>query len=69
MGSIDWKHLLRTETCQKSFLKIFSYNNKVTRKVKDFENSPIKKFTSPFNLIVVTTTNFSNSFHVQTSLR
>ena len=39
MGLIpnDWKHLLRTETSQKSLLKIFCYNNKVTRKVKDFQ--------------------------------
>ena len=52
MGTIlnDWKHLLRTETSQKFFLKIFCYNNKVTRKVKDFQNSLINKFTSPFNL-------------------
>ena len=66
---IDWKHVLRTETSQKSFLKTFCYNNKVTRKVKDFQNSLIKKFTSPFNLIVLTTTNLSNSFHGQTSVR
>ena len=39
MGSIPngWKHLLRTETFQKSLLKVFCYNNKVTRKVRDFE--------------------------------
>ena len=38
MGSIpnDWKHLLRNEASQKS-LKIFWYNNKVTRKVKEFK--------------------------------
>ena len=71
MASIhnDWKHLLRTETSQKKFLKIFCYNNKIARKVKDFQNSLIKKFISPFNLIVLTTTNLSNSFHGQTSLR
>ena len=57
LGSIpsDWKHLLRTETSQKSFLKIFCYNinKKVARKVKDFQDSLIEKFTSPFNLIQV----------------
>ena len=39
MGLIpnDWKHLLRTETSQKSLLKFFCYNNKVTRKLKDFQ--------------------------------
>ena len=47
----DWKHLLRTETSQKSLLKIFCYNNKVTKKVKDLQNSLIKKFTSLLNLI------------------
>ena len=47
----DWKHLLKTETSQKSFLKTFCYNNNVTKKVKDFENYLIKKFTSPFHLI------------------
>ena len=36
MGSIanDWKHLLTTETSQKS---LFLLNNKVTSKVKDFQ--------------------------------
>ena len=65
----DWKHLVITETSQKSFLKIFCYNNKVTGKAKDFQNSLRKKFPSPFNLVVLATTNFSNSFHGQTSLR
>ena len=39
MGSIpnDWRHIVRTETSQKSLLKTFCYNNKVTRKVKDFQ--------------------------------
>ena len=65
----DWKHLLKTEISQKSFSKIFCYVNKATRKVKDFQNSPIKKFTSLFNLIVLITTNLSNAFHGHTSLR
>ena len=71
MGSIpnDRKHLLRTKTSQKSLLKIFCYNNKVTRKVKTSKNSLIKKFALPFNLIVPNTTNLSNSFHGQTSSR
>ena len=33
----DSKHLLKTETSQKSLLNIFCYNNKVIRKVKDFQ--------------------------------
>ena len=40
MGLIPngWKHLLRTETSQKSLLQFFCYkNNKVTRKVEDFQ--------------------------------
>ena len=32
----DWKHLLRTESSQKSLLRTFYYNNIGTRKVKDF---------------------------------
>ena len=35
--SNDWKHLRRTETSQKSFLKTFYYNNKSSKKVKDFQ--------------------------------
>ena len=72
MGSIpnDWKHLLITKISQKSLLKILCYkNNIVTRKVKTSKNYLIKKFTSPFNLIVLNTTNLSDSFHGQTSLR
>ena len=39
MGLIpnDWEHLLSTGASQKSLLKIFCYNNKVSRKVKDFQ--------------------------------
>ena len=55
MGSIpnDWKHLLRTETSQKSLLKNFCYNNKVTRKVKDFQKLSKKEisFTLQSNCI------------------
>ena len=70
MGFIpnDWKHLLRTETFQKSLLKMFCYSNKVTRKVKDQKNCLIRTFTAAFNLIVLNTTNLSNSFG-QTSLK
>ena len=52
MGLIpnDWKRSLRTETSQKSFLKIFCYNNKVTSNKRTSKNSLIKKFTSAFNL-------------------
>ena len=41
MGLIpnDWKHLIRTETSQKSLLKIFCYNNKDNRKVKNFQKA------------------------------
>ena len=42
---------------QKSFLKIFCYNNEVTRKVK------------PFNLMVLNTANLSNSFYGKTFLK
>ena len=53
MGSIPnyWKHLLRTETSQISLLKFFWYNNKVTRKVKAFQNLSTKEiyFTLQFN--------------------
>ena len=64
MGLIlnGWKHLLRTGTFQKSLLNILYYNNKVTRKIKDF-----KKFTAALNLIVLNTTNLSNSFHAKIS--
>ena len=39
MGLIpnDWKHLLWTETSEKFLLKVFCYNNKLTKKVKDFQ--------------------------------
>ena len=39
----DWKHLLKTETCQKCLLKNFYYNNKGTRKVKYFQKLSLKK--------------------------
>ena len=34
---MDWKHLVRTKTSQKSLLKTFYYNNKGPRKVKHFQ--------------------------------
>ena len=62
MGLIpnDCKHLLRTETSQKSLSKIFCYKMKSMRKQKTSENSLIKKLTLPFNLIILNTTNLSN---------
>ena len=35
--SSAWKHVLRTETSQKFLLKNIYYNNKGTKKVKDFQ--------------------------------
>ena len=64
MGLIpnDWKNLLKTKTFQKSLSKIFFYNNKVTRKVKDFQKLSNKeiylslqsnsaKYNKPFKFI------------------
>ena len=65
----DWKHLLRIETPQKFLLKTFYYNNKDTSKVKDSQKSLVQKFASPFYLIVLKTTNLSNSSHGQTSMK
>ena len=68
----DWKHLHRTEASQKSLLKFFCYNNKVTRKVKDFKKLSNKEiFTSKPSVftIVLNATNLSNSFHGQTSFK
>ena len=65
----DSKHLFRTETSQKPVLKTFYYNNKGTRKVKDIQKLCNKKKNSPFNLIVLNTTNLSNSFHGQISFK
>ena len=69
----DWKHLLRTGNSQKSLIKAFCYNSKVTRKVKDFKKLSNKEIflslQSAICLIVLNTTNLSNSFHVQTSLK
>ena len=53
---------IRTETSQKSLLKVFYYNNKVIRKLKDFQKlfskeiyfsySPISaKYNKPFEFI------------------
>ena len=60
---IDWKHLLWTETSEKSLVEIFCYYNKVTRKVKDFQKlsykeiyfiiqSNITKYNKPFKFIL-----------------
>ena len=45
MGLIpnDCKPSLRTVTSRKSFFKIYCYNNKVTRKVKDFQKHSNKE--------------------------
>ena len=45
--SNDWKHLLRPEMSQKSFLKSFYYNNKSIRKVKDSN----KSYNKPFKFV------------------
>ena len=71
MGLIpnDWKNLLRTETSQKSLFKIFCYNNNVTRKVKDFQKLSNKEIYLSIQSNSANTTNISNSFHEQTSLK
>ena len=43
LKDFDWKHILRTETSKKSLLKTFYYNNKDTKKVKDFQKLSNKK--------------------------
>ena len=56
------KYLLRSKTSQKSLLKILCYNNKVTKKVKDFQKftneeiyftlqSNSTKYNKPFSFI------------------
>ena len=71
MGSIpnDWKRLIRTETSQKFLLRMFCYNTKVARKVKDFQKLSNKEiyFTHQSNSTKYKT--LSNSFQGQTSLR
>ena len=75
MGLIpsDWKHLLRTETSQKSYLKTFYYNIKDRRKVKDFQklsNNEIyftlqcnsTKYNKPFKFI--SWPNFLEGHHI-----
>ena len=51
----DWKHILRNETFQKSLCKTFLKNNSGNRKIKSPKNFRIKKSTSPFNLITLST--------------
>ena len=54
MGLIpnDWKHLLRSETYEKSLVKISAATIKLLGKEKTSKKSLIKKFTLPYNLIV-----------------
>ena len=75
MGSLasDWKHLLSNETSQKSFIKTFCYNCKVTNKVT--KRLP-KLFTKEIYFTLLsninsnsTKYNLSNSFHGQPFLR
>ena len=71
--SIDWKHLLKTETSQNSLLKTFYYNNNKTRKVKDFQKlfnkeiyctlqSNSTKYNKPFEFI--SRRNFLEGHHI-----
>ena len=75
MGLIPngWKHLLRIKASQKSLLKSFCDNNKVTRKVKYFQNLSNKeiylslqsnsaKYKKPFKLI--SWPNFLEGHHI-----
>ena len=55
----DWKHLLRTETSQKSFLKTFYYNNKGLRKVKNSEELSNKEI---YFLLQSISTKYNKSF-------
>ena len=55
----DWKHLLRTETSQKSILKSFYYKNKELRKVKNSEELSNKEIYFPLQSI---STKYNKSF-------
>ena len=57
----DWKHLIRTQTSQKSFLKTFYCNNKGTMKVKDFPKLSNKEIYLSSSLLVLNTTSLSCS--------
>ena len=67
----DWKHLLKTETSHKKNSLLRHYIPiEALGKQRTSKNSLIKKFTSSFNLTVLSDTKiYSNSFHTQTSLK
>ena len=44
----NWMHLFRTENSQKVLSNVFYYNNKRTRKVKDFQKLRNKEIYSAF---------------------
>ena len=44
----NWMHLFRTENSQKVLSNVFYYNNKGTRKVKDFQKLRNKEIYSAF---------------------
>ena len=64
MGSIpnDCKHLLRTETSQKSLLKIFCYNNEITWKVKDSQKLSKRNSLHPSIKIVLNSAKYNKPF-------
>ena len=53
----------------KNLFQKFSTTTKFTMKVKTSKNALINIFTTAFNLIVLNTTNLSNSYHGQNSLK
>ena len=55
----DRKHLLRTETSQESLLKTFYYNNKCTKKLKDFQKLSNKEI---YFILQSNTTKYNKSF-------
>ena len=68
----NWKHLLKTETFKRKIPFKALYPYKGTRKVKGFQKLSNKEiyFTLQSYIIVkINTTNLSDSFHGQTSLK
>ena len=58
----EWKHKIRDENSQNPFV----LTTKVLGKYRAFKIFPIKKFTSPLNLITLNATSLLSLFHGQT---
>ena len=65
----NWIQILKNKTSQESLLKVFHFNDRGIRKIKNFQKVSTKISTILFRIITMIIIGHSNSFHGRTTFK